>query len=89
MLLENTRRIKRACDEINVHKKMPYYTSNIETYLEGIVGIVETDLKNILLSEFFSGNILIKENDSKNHDDAQEMIINSVYSNRVEKLDEL
>jgi len=93
MILENARLIQQACNEINTHKEMSYFTNNIETYLEGIVGVIETDIKDILLTEFLNGNILIKQNkpqtlpsDTK---DVRQMIVNSIYSSRIDKLDEL
>lgn len=93
MLLENTRRIQQACNKIKTHKEMSYFTNNIETYLEGIVGVVETDIKDILLTEFLNGNILIKQNDPhsipKNAKDVHEIIVNSIYSPNIHKLDEL
>jgi len=92
-LLENTRRIHQACDVINAHEKMSYFTNNIETYLEGIVGVIETDIKDILLAEFLNGNLLIKQNEdhiSQNDaKDVHQMTVNSIYSSRIEKLDEL
>jgi len=93
MVLENTRRIQQACNEINTHKEMSYFTNNIETYLEGIVGVIETDIKDILLTEFLNGNILIKQNKSQtlpsDTKDVRQMIANSIYSSRIDKLDEL
>ncbi|MDH5416206.1 MAG: hypothetical protein OEX98_00185 [Nitrosopumilus sp.] len=92
-LLENARCIQQACNEINMHKDMSYFTNNIETYLEGIVGVIEADIKDILLTEFLNGNLLIKQNEShtlqNNAKDIRQMVANSVYFPRIEKLDEL
>ena len=93
MLLENARCIQQSCDKINAHKEMSYFTNNIETYLEGIVGVIETDIKDILLTEFLDGNILIKQNNHhvtpSNAKDVYQMVANSVYSPHIHKLDEL
>jgi len=93
MLLENTRRIQHACNEINLHKDMSYFINNIETYLEGIVGVIETDIKDILLTEFLDGNILIKQSESdaspSNTKDVRQIVANPIYFSRIKKLDEL
>jgi len=91
--LENARRIQQACNEINADKEMSYFTNNIETYLEGIVGVIETDIKDMLLTEFLDGNILIKQNNHhvtpSNAKDVHQMVANSIYSSHIHKLDEL
>jgi len=93
MLLKNARRIQQACNEINTHKEMSYFTNNIETYLEGIVGVIETDIKDVLLTEFLDGNILIKQNNRhvspRGAKDVYQMVANSIYSPHIHKLDEL
>ena len=55
-LLEHVRRIDLSCKEIATNKEMSYFTNNIKTYLEGIVGIIETDIKETLMAEFLEGN---------------------------------
>lgn len=93
MLLENTRRIQQACNEINTHEEMSYFTNNIRIYLEGIVGVIETDIKDILLTEFLNGNLLIKQNEPhtspSNAKDVHQMVTNPIYFSRIQKLDEL
>lgn len=92
-LLEHARRIQQSCKELDTHEEMTYFTNNIETYLEGIIGVIETDLKNILLTEFFNGNILIKQNNpdapSIEFADVNQMVVNSIYSTHIHKLDEM
>jgi|GEM_PF-5933129 len=92
-LLENARHIQQACNEISTHKEMSYFTNNIETYLEGIVGVIETDIKDILLTEFLNGNLLIKQNEPRTSQndakDVRQMVVDSVYFPRIDKLDEL
>jgi hypothetical protein len=91
-LLEHVRSIDHSCREIATNKEMSYFTNNIQTYLEGIVGTVETDIKEILMTEFLEGNILIKHKDVTAPDKSigiHEMVVNSVYPSHIKKLDEL